>query len=138
MGERRRGAAEGEGSSPSSPNVVALNVREKSPPPEPVSIPRTMVDMSLVIERGRSFVRELVDHLADAGVRLEENPKWNKYGYVEDLPAQELRILSVRVGEKRYEIPTSDLEGASKGYFDSKARLQQLITAIVRDQCTKT
>ena len=97
-----------------------------------------MVDMNLVIERGRSFVRELVDNLADAGVRLQENPKWNKYGYVEDVPAQELRILSGRLGEKRYEIPTSDLEGASKGYFDSKARLKQIITAIVRDQCTKT
>ena len=96
-----------------------------------------MVDMSLVIEPGRSFVRELVDNLADAGVRLHETPKWNKYGYVEDVPAQELRILS-RLGEKRYEIPTSDLEGSSKGYFDSKAKLQQIITAIIRDQCTKT
>jgi hypothetical protein len=96
-----------------------------------------MVDMSLVIERGRSFVRELLKNLADAGIRLGENPKWNKYGYVEDVPAQELRILS-RLGEKRYEIPTSDLEGASKGYFDSKAKLQQIVTAIVRDQCTKT
>jgi hypothetical protein len=71
------------------------------------------------------------------GIPLGENPKWNKYGYVEDVPAQELRILS-RLGEKSYEIPTSDLEGASKGYFDSKAKLQQIITAIVRDQCMKT
>ena len=53
------------------------------------------------------------------------------------MSAQELRILSGRIGEKRYEIPTSDLEGASKGSFDSKARLQQIITAIVRDQCAK-
>ena len=34
MGEHRRRAAEGEGSSPSSPNAAVLKVRDRSPPPD--------------------------------------------------------------------------------------------------------
>ena len=96
-----------------------------------------MVDMHFVIERARSFVRELVDGLSDAGIRLDEAPKWNKYGYIEDAPAQQLRILTSCAGEKSYEISTADLEGASKGYFDAKANLRRIVAVVVSDQSKK-
>jgi hypothetical protein len=92
-----------------------------------------MVDMNLVIESGQWFVRELVNNLEGAGIHLGVSPKWNKYGYVEHVPIQEVRILTGRVGEKTYAVPTADLEGASKGYFDSRANLRHIIATVVRD-----
>ena len=97
-----------------------------------------MADMNLVIERGRSFVREVVNNLEDAGIHLAEIPRWNRYEYVEDVPIEQLRILFGRTGEKSYEVPTADLEGASKGYFDAKANLRRIIAVVVSGQSKKT